>query len=44
MPITLDRNLILLVIGLGCAYLVSPMLAGVLAAIIVLGAIPIRLR
>lgn len=36
MPIVLDRRIVLLLIALGCAYVVSPALAGVLAVLIFL--------
>lgn len=36
MSIVLDRRLIALLLALGCAYVVSPVLAGVLAVALVL--------
>lgn len=44
MPIVLDRRLVALLIALGCAYVVSPVLAGVLASAVVLLVVPARLR
>lgn len=43
-PIVLDPRIVLLLIALGCAYVVSPVLAGVLASVVVLVAVPIRFR
>lgn len=43
-PIVLDRRLVALLIALGCAYLVSPVLAGLLAAVIVVAVVPMRLQ
>lgn len=43
MRIILDRNLVLLFAALGCAYLVSPVYAGVLAALVLAAALRLRL-
>lgn len=43
MQLTLDRSLLVLLIALGCAHLVSPVLAGVLASVVILVVAPLRL-